>query len=94
MTDPAGKLPHADLGDEWKFIPENVALREEILGVTYSGEEDAFEVHVARPNPLPGGEFWFENTWAEYRSGAIFKRTPDEEARPLKIYEREFGPQI
>jgi len=88
VTDPAGMLPHPALGDAWRFIPENLALRDEILGVTYDAAADAFATHAATPNPAPGGEFWFENTWAEYRSAAIFQRTPDEKPRPFTIYQR------
>jgi len=88
VTDPGGVLPHPDLGDEWRFIPENLALREEILEVTYDPGKDSFTVGATAPAPLPGGEFWFENTWAEYRSAAIFQRGPDERPRPYTIYER------
>ena len=89
VTDPSGALPHPDLGGEWKFIPENLDLRDEILGVSYDATADAFVAHVSRPNPLPGGEFWFENTWAEYRSASIFQKDPSEKPRPCTIYQRD-----
>ena len=87
VTEPGGVLPHPGLGGEWRYIPENLGLREEILEVTYEPGKDAFTVGTTSPNPLPGGEFWFENTWAEYRSAAIFQRGPDERPRPYTIYD-------
>ena len=87
VTDASGAVPHPNLGDEWKYIPENLALRNEILGVTYDLASDTFSTQVAAPNPFPGGEFWFENTWAEYRSAAIFQREGEAGAKPYAIYQ-------
>lgn len=89
VTDPSGSLPHAGLGDEWKFIPENLDLRREILGISYDLTQDAFTARTTQPNEQPEGEFWFENTWAEYRSATVFKKDPAEKARPHHIYQSE-----
>ena len=91
VTDPSGALPHPDLGDEWRFIPENLELRREILGVTYDRDTDTFTTRTTTPNPSPGGEFWFENTWAAYRSATVFKRDPSDQPMPYEIYKNEGG---
>ncbi|MCK4283481.1 MAG: FAD-binding protein [Candidatus Brocadiae bacterium] len=89
VTDPSGLLPHPDLGDEWKFLPEDVALREEIIEITYDAAGDRFETRVTSPRPLPTGEFWFENTWAEFRDARIFQNRPSDKPRPYRIWIRE-----
>jgi succinate dehydrogenase/fumarate reductase flavoprotein subunit len=81
VADPSGILPHPDLGDAWRFLPENLALRDEILCVSYAAASDAFATRVTAPRPFPQGEFWFENTWAEYRDAAIFRERPDDKPR-------------
>jgi succinate dehydrogenase/fumarate reductase flavoprotein subunit len=80
VADPNGALPHPDLGDEWRYIPENLELRKEILALSYNPDDDAFVAEITTPNPPPGGEFWFENTWADYRSGAVFGKDSGEPA--------------
>lgn len=87
VTDPKGVLPHPKLGDEWRYIPENLALRNEIMGVIYHPENDAFETRVSKPHGRPERESWFENTWAEYRRATIFVRDPGDHPRPCKIYQ-------
>jgi succinate dehydrogenase/fumarate reductase flavoprotein subunit len=88
VADPAGELPHPDLGDEWRFVPENVALRDEILRLGYDAHTGAFAAEAVAPRPFPGGEFWFENTWGEFRSAAVFRRDRAEPTRPYDIYRR------
>ncbi|MDM8006792.1 MAG: FAD-binding protein [Phycisphaerae bacterium] len=88
VTDPRGALPHPKLGDEWRYIPEKVELRSEILGVIYHPENDTFETRVSTPHDRPERESWFENTWAEYRRATIFARDPGEQPRPCKIYQQ------
>ncbi|GAG43975.1 unnamed protein product, partial [marine sediment metagenome] len=82
VADPAGALPHPDLGEEWKFLPENVALRDEILCIAYDAAADSFRAKTTAPRAIPGGEFWFENTWAEFRKASIFRRDASETPRP------------
>lgn len=89
VTDPSGALPHPQLGEEWRFIPENLALRKEILGVSYDCATDTFSIHITPPNDLPEDEFWFENTWTEYRSASVFRHSPEEKPRPYAIYRSE-----
>jgi len=82
VADPSGMLPHPELGEEWKFLPENPDLRNEILGVAYDAEDDEFSIEVTSPRPIPQGEFWFENTWAEFREGSVFRKEASDEPRP------------
>lgn len=84
VTDPSGSLPHPDLPPEWKSLPENVALRAEILEITYDAASDRFDTRVASPRPFPTGDFWFENTWTEFREGKVFQQDPSEKPKPYK----------
>jgi succinate dehydrogenase/fumarate reductase flavoprotein subunit len=72
VADPKGILPHPALGSEWRFGPENPALREEILEV-WLGEDGEFHTRAVPVRPIPESEFWFENTWEAYRSGRVFE---------------------
>ncbi len=91
VTDPAGAKPHPDLGDEWRFIPENASLRDEILCVSYDKDKDSFTTDIVAPRPMPSGEFWFENTWAQYRAADVFRKSEHEKAEPYAIYRKD-GP--
>ena len=84
VTDPSGSLPHPNLGEEWKFIPENLELRGEILAVAYDLEKDSFAASTAAPNDASDEECWFENTWAEYREGTVFQNDKSEKTRVYK----------
>ncbi len=61
----SGELPHPALGEEWRYLPENEALRAEVLTVAYDAAADEFRTAAEPVRPLPGGEYWFENTWAQ-----------------------------
>ncbi len=86
VAEPGGILPHPDLGDEWRFRPENEDLRDEILSVGYDPEADEFGLQVVRPRPLPQAEYWFENTWAEFRKGSLFRGRNGDDPRPHDTY--------
>ena len=88
VTDPSGTLPHPGLGGEWRFIPENLALRGEILGLCYDRHNERFEPRVCAPNAAPAGESWFENTWNEYRSASVFRWRYGDLPKPYGIDER------
>ncbi len=87
VTDPSGKLPHPKIGDEWRYIPENLELRKEILGLAYDLEKDAFAIKIKAPNPREMFEGWFENTWADYRRAEVFAKKQDRDLKPYKIYQ-------
>ncbi|HPS03534.1 MAG TPA: oxidoreductase, partial [Candidatus Sumerlaeota bacterium] len=72
VTAPHGTLPHPALDDFWRFVPENTALRNEILSLFYCGDTDSFQTGTGSPRPFPSTEAWFENTWADCREGRIF----------------------
>lgn len=82
VTDAAGKAIHQRLGDAWRCLPENQSLRKEILGVQYDHRTDSFAIHVTPTRPLPDTDYWFENTWAAYRAGNIFRRHPTDDPKP------------
>jgi hypothetical protein len=86
VTGPAGELPHPALGPEWRYLPENEALRGEILTVSYDSAVDAFRTAAVPVRALPGGEYWFENTWARFREGSVFCKDDEEKPRPYSIY--------
>jgi len=86
VTDPAGALPHPRLGKEWKYIPENPVLRNEILTIRYCMQTDSFAIECTTPRTTTESDDWFENTWAEYRGADVFRKTPAEKPRPYKIY--------
>lgn len=73
VLDPKGMQPHPQLGAEWRFLPENPHLRQEILEV-WLGEDGEFHTRAVPVRPIPEAEFWFENTWEDYRTGRIFER--------------------
>jgi succinate dehydrogenase/fumarate reductase flavoprotein subunit len=85
VTDPDGELPHPDLGDEWRYLPENVGLRDEILSVACAPEGDTFAVQAVEPRQAEEREYWFENTWNAFRTADVFRKDPDEQARPYDV---------
>ncbi|NLF31911.1 MAG: FAD-binding protein [Planctomycetes bacterium] len=87
VTDPSGELPHRDLGDEWRFIGENLALRDEILTVTYDAAADAFTTAAVAPRRAEATDDWFENTWAAYRDASVFATDGDGAPLPYAIYQ-------
>ena len=91
VTDPSGKLPHPNLGAEWSFIPENLELRKEILGLIYDADEDSFTTDITAPRPREQEESWFENTWAQYRQASIFQKNAADEPRKYEAYHDEKG---
>jgi len=89
VTDASGLLPHPDLGDEWRFIGENLDLRNEILTVTYDAASETFATRVCPPRDVEEGDDWFENTWAAYRKATVFAKDEGEQPRPYEIYQDE-----
>jgi succinate dehydrogenase/fumarate reductase flavoprotein subunit len=72
-----GKLPHPDLGREWRYLSENKKMREAILGIEYDIKNDSFRCRSRKPRRGKTTEAWFENTWAEYRRGDVFRKRGD-----------------
>ncbi len=66
LTDPHTNTPY-------RFLPENEALRDEILCVRYNSDaDDFFDLRTVKPRPIPDREVAFEPAWAEYRQGKIY----------------------
>lgn len=71
VLDKNGVVPHDDLGDEWRFAPEDPGFREKVLE-TVVGEEGEVENHWVDRRPLPHTEAWFETGWRAFREGEIY----------------------
>lgn len=88
VLDPSGGIPHEKLGDAWRFIPENLELRNEILTVSYDAEAGEFKTTTVDPRAHAGKDGWFENTWAQYRTASIFQKNGDEPAMTHEAYQK------
>jgi len=69
-----GREAHALLGERFRSVAENESFRGEILEVRHRGDGE-FEVYPVAVRPIPEAQYWFENTWNDYRTGAIFERS-------------------
>jgi succinate dehydrogenase/fumarate reductase flavoprotein subunit len=73
VLDDAGQAMHPRLIDPrtdqpYRFRPENIALRQEILALRYDpGRCDLFEVTLQTPRPIPRETEPFETIWRQYR---------------------------
>ena len=67
----SGERIHPDLPEDWKILPENKELRNEIIEI-WMNEEGEFETRAVPVRPIPEREYWFETMWADYRSGKIY----------------------
>jgi succinate dehydrogenase/fumarate reductase flavoprotein subunit len=82
VLDPKGALPHLRLGDQWRFLPENTGLRDEILGVTFDLSTARFTSRVSRPRPVPRSDLWFEHEWSAFQKGEVYRRSVGEKPKP------------
>jgi succinate dehydrogenase/fumarate reductase flavoprotein subunit len=66
LIDPQTEAPY-------RFKPENQALRDEILEITFNGDaDDLFDINVTPPRPTPKNDMAFEPAWGQYRRGEIY----------------------
>jgi len=72
VMDPQGLLIIAELGDEWRYKPEAVELRQEVLE-TKLGADGRFYSQWKPRRPLPEELSWFETVWGKYLSDEIFQ---------------------
>jgi len=72
VLDEEGMRIHKDLGEEWRFAPENQTFREKVLE-TIAKEERKVENRWVDRRPLPRTEAWFETTWSAFRNGEIYQ---------------------
>jgi succinate dehydrogenase/fumarate reductase flavoprotein subunit len=71
VLDKNGLLPHRDLGDSWRFAPEDPAFREKVLETIAKGDGKV-ENRWVDCRPLPHTEAWFETGWRAFREGEIY----------------------
>lgn len=70
---PQGEDAHPALGPAWRYLPENTALRQEVLEV-WLGDDGEFHTRAVPVRPIPEDEFWFETVWEAFRAGRVFTR--------------------
>jgi len=68
-----GKLPHEKLGNEFRFIPDDMALLNQVCEIELKGNDGNYEcITEWKPvRPVPKEDNWFENVWNEYRRGNV-----------------------
>ena len=52
--------------------PENLAMRQEVIEVQ-RGPSGAFTATPVPVRPLPDDDSWYENTWRDWRDGAVYR---------------------
>ena len=72
VLDPSGDLPCPGL-EEWRYRPENPALRGEICEIWLRGNA-TFGTRWVQVRPIPENDSWFETVWAQWREGRVFDR--------------------
>lgn len=72
VLDSGGTPVHEDLGDEWRFAPENPDFRAKVLETVVLPDGAVRNEWVDR-RPLPHTDEWFETAWAAYRAGEIYR---------------------
>ncbi len=79
ILDPKGtpmhpKLIDPETGEPLRFLPENEALRCEIVELWFDPKAaDLFAWRTVEPRPVPDRQIAFEPAWTEYREGTIYK---------------------
>jgi succinate dehydrogenase/fumarate reductase flavoprotein subunit len=71
VLDKNGVVPHEDLGEEWRFAPEDPTFREKVLETVVKEEGKVGHRWVDR-RPLPHTDAWFETGWRAFREGEIY----------------------
>ncbi|MBN2581785.1 MAG: FAD-binding protein [Planctomycetes bacterium] len=73
-TDMHPKLVDPETGKPFRFVPENEALRNEIVQLWFDAKAaDLFAWNTVAPRPLPERQIAFEPAWTEYREGKIYE---------------------
>ena len=72
VIDARGTPVHNDLGEEWRFVPENPEFRDKVLETAVLPEGRVCGTWVPR-RPLPHTDDWFETAWASYKKGEIYE---------------------
>ncbi len=72
IIDKSGSPIHPDLGDEWRFLPNNPDYIEKILETNIASNGDCKHTWENR-RPIPQADAWFETAWAAYRNKTIYE---------------------
>jgi|WetSurMetagenome_2_1015567.scaffolds.fasta_scaffold01084_3 succinate dehydrogenase/fumarate reductase flavoprotein subunit len=74
VLDKNGIPAHKELGDEWRFSPQDESFREKVMETDVVSATDAVFSHrwVDR-RPQPKADAWFETAWQAYRTGEIYR---------------------
>jgi len=73
ITGEKGKLPHDKLGNEFKYIPDDKALVNQVCEIELKANDGIYDCMTEwKPvRPIPKEDNWFENVWNEYRKGNV-----------------------
>jgi succinate dehydrogenase/fumarate reductase flavoprotein subunit len=72
VVDPAGQRAHPKLGPEWSLTTEDVSFRNKVQETVLQADGSVANRWVPR-RPLPESDMWFENAWAAFRNGEIYR---------------------
>jgi hypothetical protein len=72
VLDKNGKKVHPQLDSSWKIQPEDPTFRDKVQETEVAGSGRIAQKWVRR-RPIPADELWFENVWADFRKGAIYR---------------------
>jgi len=72
VLDDKGVQAHSKLGGEWKFLQENPEFRDKVLETVATIDGKVENAWVPRRD-LPKEDAWFENAWAAFRNGEIYR---------------------
>jgi succinate dehydrogenase/fumarate reductase flavoprotein subunit len=72
LDDNIGTKIHDKLDKSWKFIEENPEFRDNVLETDIKND-GTIENNWVERCPVPMSDAWFENAWADYREGKIYK---------------------
>lgn len=62
---------HKKLDESWKLMAEDEKYRNKVLMSVFDGQTPVNN-YWEECRALPEGDMWFENVWADYRSGKIY----------------------
>jgi len=79
IYDPQGKLPAAELPEQFRYSLDNGELMAFACEVELSTDKDwQCKCEWNRVRPVPCEDNWFEKTWAEYRKGTVYNNPASE----------------
>ncbi len=70
-----GHAIHPKLETEWRYLPEDPSFRGKVLQ-TFPAKTGDIEATWVPRREIPETDTWFETTWAAFRDGEIFGKSP------------------